>query len=754
MPFKSDSQRKLCYLLKGKGQAGSWDCDEWSTATGKKDLPEHVEDQAEKKALETNKLKGGEGDNKKPSDFSKGVLDEGTDEEKEHTTDSDMAKEIAMDHLTQDPNYYTKLKKIEKSSSFAAVKALYSIWSDSSPLKAAAERTLLSKLSSVITSPGRGSGDEEETAINPDSAEGMQVTKPPKPVPGKMSFNKQPLKPVAPLGAARNALRRVTEKNLGFDPAGGVKQAQTKLYQLAKGIPGNMYRSMFGNKPAVPRAQRPKKDWELSDFVEEYPELKTLNFQDLYRQAEERVLKRMVKEHFHGSPESLYAGGLVLDNNDRGQSTKQAEGPSYMQQVYQNFANPVKSVGEFGSAFHSIANNIDDSNKSREMAYRQQSQLGSANRARANAAPSASGTAPARNFDFSTLSSKAKLDPSILGTAPARGFDFANMKKSLQNTGRQVGAAATSEVEKWVKAPGWTSPGEVTRRYNQAKGAQKAMGQATDSAGKVMNLGKNFLSAGGTLMGMGKQSDAAAPSAGAAPAPKAAAPAASSPSPSLKSIGSGVMNAGSTALQSMYNPEAFERLQAMSNRPDLPAMANNVSNYFKGTGDVSKTMNGWADKAIDYGVDSYLGKSLNPFTMAKGVIAKSKLRSMKDTASNYAGGVAQGLGTMATNIGNAVRKVPGVAPAIDTVKDVGRGMQQGMYDSAGQYEAERRTAGYALPVVNFMQNNPWAKYLLGALGTGVAGYGLHSMFGGQQKQQNGQAENILQNSYNQGLKGA
>jgi len=748
MPFKSDSQRRLCYLLKGKGQAGSWDCDEWSTATGKKDLPEHVEDQAEKKALETNKLKGGVGDDKKPSDFSKGVLDEGIDEEKEHTNDTGMAKEIAMDHLTQDPEYYTKLKKVEKSSSLAAVKSLYSIWAGSSPLKAAAERTLLSKLSSVITSPGRGSGDEEETAINPDSSEGMQVAKPIKPIPGKMSFNQKGLKPVAPLGTARNALRRVTEKNLGFDPAGGVKKAQS-MVKLWKNIPGSMYRSMFGNKPAVPRAQRPKKDWELSDFAEEYPELKKLNFQDLYRQAEQRVLKRMVKEHFHGSPESLYAGGLVLDNNDRGQSTKQAEGPSYMQQVYQNFANPVKSVGEFGSAFHSIANNIDDSNKSREMAYRQRSQLG-----RANAAPSASGTAPARNFDFSSISSKAKLDPSILGTAPARGFDFANMKKSLQNTGRQVGAAATSEVEKWVRAPGWTSPGEVTRRYNQAKGAEKAMGQATDSAGKVINLGKNLLSAGGTLMGMGKQSDVAAPSAGAAPAPKAAAPAASSPSPSLKSIGSGVMNAGSTALQSMYNPEAFERLQAMSNRPDLPAMANNVSNYFKGTGDVSKTMNGWADKAIDYGVDSYLGKSLNPFTMAKGVLAKSKLKSMKDTAATYTGGVAQGLGTMATNIGNTVRKVPGVAPAIDTVKDVGRGMQQGMYDSAGQYEAERRTAGYALPVVNFMQNNPWAKYLLGALGTGVAGYGLHSMFGGQQKQQNGQAENILQNSYNQGLKGA
>jgi hypothetical protein len=701
MPFKSDSQRKLCYLLKGKGQAGSWDCDEWSTATGKKDLPEHVEDQTEKEALKyTNKLPGGVGDDKKPSDFPKGVLDGMYEEEKIHTNDPDIAKEMAVDHLTQDKDYYKKLdkvKKVEKAGSLAAVKALYSIWSDSSPFKAAAERTLLSKLSSVITSPGRGSGDEEETAINPDSSEGMQLTKPMKPVPGKMSFNQKGLKPVAPLGTARNALRRATEKNLGFDPAGGVKQAQS-MVSLWKGIPGAMYRSMFGNGPRVPREKRPKKDWELSDFAEEYPELKTLNFQDLYRQSEQRVLERMAKDQFHGSPESLYAGNMIL--------SKQAD-----------------------------------------------------------------------NFDFSSIGTK--LDPSLLGgsrqapsiqgVAPARGFDFANMTKSLQNTGRQVGEAATSEVEKWVKAPGWTSPMEVLKRRNQALGAQKAMGQATDSAGKVISgaqsLGKNFLSAGGTLMGMGKQSDVAAPSAGAAPAPKAAAPAASSPSPSLKSIGSGVMNAGSTAFQSMYNPEAFERLKAMSNRPDLPAMANNVSNYFKGTGDVSSTINGWADKAIDYGVNKYVGHDpAKPgfLTGAAANVLQNQAKGIKDTAATNIGGTFRGLGTMATNMGtkayNAARQVPGVAPVMDTVgqsvKDVGRGMQQGMYDSAGQYEAERRTAGYALPVVNFMQNNPWAKYLLGALGTGVAGYGLHSMFSGQQKQQNGQAEGVLQNSYNQGLKGA
>lgn len=714
MPFKSDSQRKLCYLLKGKGQAGSWDCDEWSTATGKKDLPDHVEDQAEKKALETNKLKGGEGDNKKPSDFSKGVLDEGTDEEKEHTTDSDMAKEIAMDHLTQDPNYYTKLKKIEKSSSFAAVKALYSIWSDSSTLKVAAERTLLSKLSSVITSPGRGSGDEEETAINPDSAEGMQITKPPKPVPGKMSFNKQPLKPVAPLGAARNALRRVTEKNLGFDPAGGVKEAQTKLYQLAKGIPGNMYRSMFGNKPAVPRQKKERKDWDIQDFCEEHPELNDMSFQDLYNQSEKKV----------------------LDNKAKDQSTKQAEGPSYMQQVYQNFANPVKTVGEFGKAFHGIMDNVDETTRLGDMASRQQAQLSNINRNRGNPGTQSFDTMPNRNFDFSTLSSKAKLDPSILGTAPARGFDFANMKKSLQNTGRQVGAAATSEVEKWVKAPGITSPMEVWKRRNQALGAQKSIGSAVDSAGKAISgiqsgaqrVGSGLMSSGSSLMGMGKQSDVTAPSAGATPAPKAAAPAPAVSSNNSNAFSGAASGVGDAFSAGFGNQESFKKVQDDLNRPNLSELNSKFKNF------TDRTSN-----SFNYASKNYKGPS--GYEKFQFGIRYPELAA--DVAMN---------GTKKyTDSFSSMNPFASMTPAISH----GANALGGYASTIGaQSEGRRMAAGVTMPVLNFMQNNPWAKYLLGALGTGVAGYGLHSMFGGQQKQQNGQAENILQSSYNQGLKGA
>lgn len=60
------------------------------------------------------KIPGGLAKGKKPSDFDSKDLAEGTDVEMEHTTDRDVAREIAMDHLTEDPEYYRRLKRIEK----------------------------------------------------------------------------------------------------------------------------------------------------------------------------------------------------------------------------------------------------------------------------------------------------------------------------------------------------------------------------------------------------------------------------------------------------------------------------------------------------------------------------------------------------------------------------------------------------------------------------------------------------------------
>lgn len=59
------------------------------------------------------KIKGGLADKRKPSDFDRKALEAGIKVEMEHTNDPHMAKEIAMDHLEEDPKYYEKLSKIE-----------------------------------------------------------------------------------------------------------------------------------------------------------------------------------------------------------------------------------------------------------------------------------------------------------------------------------------------------------------------------------------------------------------------------------------------------------------------------------------------------------------------------------------------------------------------------------------------------------------------------------------------------------------
>ena len=46
-------------------------------------------------------------------DLIESELEKGKIIEKEHTTSSKTAEEIAMDHIYEDPKYYSKLEKIE-----------------------------------------------------------------------------------------------------------------------------------------------------------------------------------------------------------------------------------------------------------------------------------------------------------------------------------------------------------------------------------------------------------------------------------------------------------------------------------------------------------------------------------------------------------------------------------------------------------------------------------------------------------------
>jgi len=59
------------------------------------------------------RIPGGKAAGRKPSDFDREQLRLGTRHEMEHTRDRTKAREIAMDHLAEDPSYYTHLSEME-----------------------------------------------------------------------------------------------------------------------------------------------------------------------------------------------------------------------------------------------------------------------------------------------------------------------------------------------------------------------------------------------------------------------------------------------------------------------------------------------------------------------------------------------------------------------------------------------------------------------------------------------------------------
>lgn len=61
-------------------------------------------------------LEGGLADDSQPEDFDEEELKMGIDVEMEHTDDPLVAREIAMDHLKEIPDYYTRLAKMEKEA--------------------------------------------------------------------------------------------------------------------------------------------------------------------------------------------------------------------------------------------------------------------------------------------------------------------------------------------------------------------------------------------------------------------------------------------------------------------------------------------------------------------------------------------------------------------------------------------------------------------------------------------------------------
>jgi hypothetical protein len=131
---KSFRARHGCDDPGPKHKARYWSCKFWSTPSVSKLLGQSVDDfgipvleqkeqdiaLSEKDFLEMldaiylEQMPGGKGDKGKPSDFPLDQILKGIDVEFEHTKDVLKAMEIAVDHLSERPDYYSMLTKAEK----------------------------------------------------------------------------------------------------------------------------------------------------------------------------------------------------------------------------------------------------------------------------------------------------------------------------------------------------------------------------------------------------------------------------------------------------------------------------------------------------------------------------------------------------------------------------------------------------------------------------------------------------------------
>jgi ADP-ribose pyrophosphatase YjhB (NUDIX family) len=92
----------------------------------------------------TDVISGGLADDKPLSAFDVEALGEGLEVEREHTTDAQVASEIARDHLEEDPEYYEKLEKIEKKAK--DISSAGSVAEKAAPIKEIPKREQKSKI--------------------------------------------------------------------------------------------------------------------------------------------------------------------------------------------------------------------------------------------------------------------------------------------------------------------------------------------------------------------------------------------------------------------------------------------------------------------------------------------------------------------------------------------------------------------------------------------------------------------------------
>lgn len=185
---------------------------------------------------ENEKLKGGQSDNMSLNDMTtdsgeykitlqqlKDQLKKGIKVEMEHTNDPKIAKEIAMDHISEDPAYYDKLEKIEATEMTGAVSAgAYSANAFGSPIKKPINKINNADLTEVESELG-----EATDASSSGSYDVPAFGKTPK------GGRKNPLKIDGPGSEYKG--RAVTDKN--FPKWGGPDSKFVKINDKCKKYP-------------------------------------------------------------------------------------------------------------------------------------------------------------------------------------------------------------------------------------------------------------------------------------------------------------------------------------------------------------------------------------------------------------------------------------------------------------------------------------------------------------------------------------
>ncbi len=114
-PYWDDSKTfKKIANMKKLNEFDKWtdtDHNDWDVSY--KEFYEHLNE-------EVTKLTGGVGDKTAPFNVDTKELSIGVQVEMEHTNDTKIATEIALDHLTEDPKYYSKLVDAGLASEFKA----------------------------------------------------------------------------------------------------------------------------------------------------------------------------------------------------------------------------------------------------------------------------------------------------------------------------------------------------------------------------------------------------------------------------------------------------------------------------------------------------------------------------------------------------------------------------------------------------------------------------------------------------------